>query len=312
MERLLVTGVDWPIGCNLARALTQWCEVTGAWHDVAVELPGISTRAGNTSDSKSLRQLVSDCQPGWIVHCGSLACGSWEGATRAYRWEREPATVATLVELAAEYGARLTIVSSDVVFCGPRLFHDESSAAAHGSARAVATRLMERAAEGSGALVVRTHAYGWSPVEAHACFAERAFESLSRGVSLGSDGRRYATPILATDLADLLWRAYAVRLQGVHHLTGAERSSMFRFVAELAMAAGLPLPAAAAEATDDNAQQSPVEETSLSSKRGRRLLEMPTPLLREGLQRFVEQRAVGWGSDMLNASFAASLQHAAA
>jgi dTDP-4-dehydrorhamnose reductase len=189
--------------------------------------------------------------------------------------------------------ARLTVISSDVVFAGPRMFHEETSVPGNASARAAQVRAMEEALAPTRALVVRTHAYGWSPIEAHAGFAQRAFEALSASNPLTADGRRHATPILATDLADLLLRAYERRLHGLYHLAGAERASPFRFISELATAFGIRFPqnhAHAMPATIDAWD----DETSLTSRRARRALEMTTPMLRDGLSRFAEQHHNGW------------------
>jgi dTDP-4-dehydrorhamnose reductase len=293
VERLLVTGVDFPLGCNLALSLSDRCEVLGLCGQRALQLEGLRTAACAYSDSKLLMQIVREWQPHWILHCGPLAVPSWDRACEEIPIEQQPRLVAALAQTATEVGARLTILSSDVVFCGPRMFHDESSPASQASPRAVATRNMERALEKTSALVLRTHAYGWSPISAHAGFAQQMFETLMRGAAPPTDGRRYATPILATDLAELVWRAYEVRLEGLHHLTGAERAHDHRFVAELAAILGVPAPHAGTESTEAYAGLAE-EETSLNSRRARRLLEMATPLLHEGLARFVEQHHNGW------------------
>ena len=152
---------------------------------------------------------------------------------------------------------------------------------------------MEQALSETRALVVRTHAYGWSPVDSLACYAERAHEALLTGAAIAADGLRHATPILAADLAAPLLRAYELRLQGVYHLSGAERTSAYHFVAELAAAFGLHPPRTACLPRGTNHGTWP-DETSLNSKRARRRLEMATPMLREGLERFAEQQNNGW------------------
>jgi len=40
---------------------------------------------------------------------------------------------------------------------------------------------------------------------------------------------RHSTPILATDFAEILERAYQQKLRGTYHLAGAERINPFRF-----------------------------------------------------------------------------------
>ncbi|HEV3137603.1 MAG TPA: sugar nucleotide-binding protein, partial [Pirellulales bacterium] len=288
MERLLVTGIDYPLGCNLALQLADRCLVLGLYDQRAVESSSFRAARWEPTNPAAVNDLVHEWQPQWIVHCGPLSCSSWDSAAVSSPADQEPRAVTHWAGLASDLAARLTVISSDVVFAGPRMFHEETSPATSPLPRAIQVRDMERALESSGALVVRTHAYGWSPVEGHAGFAERAFESLTSGISWPADGRRHATPILATDLAELLWRAYETRLQGLYHVSGAERTSPWRFVSGLAAALGHRSPSVIAEAS--RVLPTPWhDETSLNSKRARRALEMSTPMLREGLDRFAEQ-----------------------
>jgi dTDP-4-dehydrorhamnose reductase len=290
MERLLVTGIDYPLGANLALALADRLDVLGLYSRQAVECSHIATAPFDNGDSGALAETFRTWRPQWVVHCSVLSASSWDSLDAGPPDERESRLALDLADLAAETGSSLTVVSSDVVFAGPRMFHEESSPANSPSPRAAAVRDMERDMERRGALVVRTHAYGWSPIAEHASFAERAYESLAAGIAPASDGRRHATPILATDLAELLLRAHELRLQGLAHLAGAERTSSSRFVSELAAAFGLDVPSRPAEASPAAWH----DETSLNSRRARRFLERSTPLLGEGLHRFAQQATSGW------------------
>lgn len=307
MERLLVTGIDGPLGSNLALKLAEHCEVLGLYGQHTVESPLLRTAPCEPSDRARLAELVQDWQPGWMIHCGPLSANSWDPLPPAAMAERETQVVGRLAQLAEETGARLTVVSSDVVFAGPRMFHAETSPPASPAPHAAHVRNMEQALASTGALVVRTHAYGWSPHEATAGFAERAYQSLCGSSAMAADGRRHATPILATDLAELLLQAFEMRLQGLYHLAGAERTSAFRFAAEIATACGLP-PAECCVKLPEVALPDWHDETSLDSKRARRILEMATPLLREGLNRFSEQADNGW-RDRLRAAGRATTRH---
>jgi dTDP-4-dehydrorhamnose reductase len=139
--------------------------------------------------------------------------------------------------------------------------------------------------------VARTHAYGCSADDDAPGYAQRMFAALASHTPLVVDGRRHATPILATDLAELLWRAYGAGLRGVFHMAGAERTSLHRFALELATAMDVAFRPRLSDAGPADAGQ---DETSLSSKRARRALALATPMLREGLARFVAQEQNGW------------------
>jgi dTDP-4-dehydrorhamnose reductase len=170
------------------------------------------------------------------------------------------------------------------------MFHDEHSPATGQEPLAMAAREVERLLEGRRALAVRTHAYGWGSSAAEPTFAERVWMALAEGLPCALDRHRYATPILASDLAEILWLAYHRGLTGLYHVAGAERASGFGFALELARLAGLPMPDQAADEPRGSAwPPGGVWETSLDTRRARQALGRPMPMLREGLARFVAQ-----------------------
>lgn len=292
MERLLVTGIDTVAGGNLALALADRCEVLGLYDRIALESPAVQSARWQADEPTSLASHFEHWQPQWLIHCSPLSAASWD-AEAAETADREVAALAQMAALAEHWSCPLTILASDAVFCGPRMFHDERCPGTSNSQRALQQRAAERTLESTSALIVRTHAYGWSFGSEPAGFAELAHASLLSGRTIETDGRRYATPILVTDLAELLWRAHELRLQGLYHLAGAERTSAHRFVAELAASLGL-LTAAPHEAPHTDVSWH--DETSLNSKRARRALSASTPMLREGIDRFVAQAQGGWRS----------------
>lgn len=291
MARLLVLGVDTALGGNLALALSDRCEVLGLYDQVAVQSAAVHTARWSHADPESLTAHFDTWQPQWVLHCGSLAASSWEVSPAECDAHCEQVTSAHLADFADRWGSSLTILSSDAVFAGPRMFHDERWPASRKSPRANHTLAMEQAVAHRDALLVRTHAYGWGSNRERPGFAEWAVDELRTGRFPAADGRRYATPILATDLAELLWRAYETRLRGLYHIAGAERTSMHRFLAELAASLGIE---SSTQAIEEHGDATSHEETSLSSKRARRMLAAATPMLRDGLDRFVAQASNGW------------------
>lgn len=286
MDKLLVTGVEGLVGSNVAALLAERCEVVGVSHR-----PGPAVYraiACDPSDPLELAAIAEDESPHGVIHCGPLAHSSWDAAyLPAPDAEHESHVAASLAAAARRCGARLAVVLSDAVFAGPRLFHPETSTPSAAGQFAAAARAVEAALAPTEALLVRTHAYGWSPRDTEANYAQRMYELLSRGEPCDVDAQRHATPILATDLAVLVYRALRARLQGTIHIAGAERTSPFRFAAELALAGNFA--GRLVRLNDEPPRRPHADETSLNTHRVRRELETPLPLLREGLARFVEQ-----------------------
>ncbi len=146
----------------------------------AAALCGRRITGRQTDLGSALRRCVARWAPQWILHCGPLASSSWDAPSETPWIEEELAVTGALAELARQSCARLTVVSTDAVFAGPRMFHDEQSPATCDLPFARAARAVEEClADRPGVLLVRTHAYGWSPVRTLTSFAERVWQTLS-------------------------------------------------------------------------------------------------------------------------------------
>jgi dTDP-4-dehydrorhamnose reductase len=294
-ERLIVTGVDGIVGANLALALADRFAVVGLHHSLAVSLEGCQTARCASNDSKTLASVVRDTKPHWIIHCGPLAQSSWDVPDQRPDHAAEARTCRLLADLATQAEGRLTVIGTDAVFTGPRMFHCEKAPTTKSHPFAQAALRVERALQKTTALIVRTHAYGWSPAGAAPGFAEQAWQALAEGAFQPLAADRHATPILVADLAALVYRAYLRGLEGICHIAGAERTSQYRFAVELAMACGLKGPVVPTEELPPTAaRQTRLGETSLNTQRARYDLGAAMPLVRDGLARFAEQAKSGF------------------
>lgn len=290
MDTLLVIGAESIVGANAACTLAEAFQVIGLSRAGDVELDGCRTIACDFT-SAELTRWIDETAPTWIVFSGALARSSWDDAELPGEWlAAEPRLAADVADKAHAVGARLTYVSTDAVFAGPQMFHAENSSTLTAGPLAEAALAAEEAVCAAGGLVVRTNAYGWSPTE-EVGFAERFHQSLEIGGPIVADAHRHASPILATDLAELLHAAYRAGSQGLLHVAGAERTNPRRFAHELAGALGIPRkqPLVMADIVWQRAK-----ETSLICRRAQQAIGRPLPMLREGLRRFVAQLDNGY------------------
>lgn len=292
MQTLLVFGVDRVVGANVIATLSDRFQVAGIGRR-PVKIQGCPTRCVPTWDAAQVRSLVQKYAPNWIVYAGALAGSSWDQPAAGL--DAEPEIASALVDAARGIGAKLTYISTDAVFCGPRIFHAEdaprTAVEAGLSPLATVAAAVEDVLRETGSLVVRTHAYGWSPRLDAPEFAESLCQALEDGQEITLDHHRHASPILATDLAELLYQAWQQKLQGTLHLAGAERTSPARFAAELASVLGLAWqPGSIAVAPADRVRS----ETALIAHRARQALGSAMPMLTEGLERFIAQASNGY------------------
>jgi dTDP-4-dehydrorhamnose reductase len=328
--RLIVTGVEGTLGANLALALSERFSVLGLHHRRAISLDGCRTAPWRPEDEADWKATIQRGAPCWIIHCGPLARSSWEVLAEIPDGTREGRLWVALARLAARLDAELTVLATDAVFAGPRMFHAEDSPAASrrplGRAAIEAERYLGQSPQ---VLMVRTHAYGWSPPGEEPGLVERIWTSLVSGGLEPLEVDRHATPILAADLAELLLEAYRRRLTGLYHVAGAERTTPQQFARQLARAFGLPAaspgekedrrllpgptfgrcppdrPSVGARCVAQKAsvpffpsagEAGPLDESSLATGRARQALGRPMPMLREGLDRLVQQARTGYRS----------------
>ena len=310
MDKVLVTGIDDFLGANIALALASRCQVAGVTdHGIAPE--GCRAVECELDDFDAVSRLLAEASPRWLIHCGPLSRPSWDLVdSPAPDADREVARVQQLLEATRRTRTSLAVVTTDALFAGPRMFHSEDARPSAATAAAQAAWAVEQSLAGTPALVVRTHAFGWSPAGGEANYAERYWTALSQGAACEVDAERHATPILASDLAELICRALELELRGVLQIAGAERTSPFRFAAALAGACGfagrqIRLPEGVPM------RRGNVDETSLNTQLVRRQLGAPLPLLRESLARFADQAASGYrdklhGADCLLGALSAA------
>ena len=196
------------------------CNIVGISDRSGFELPGCRTLPIRSSASEAVGESIVAERPAWIVYCGPTACSSWDCSDEQL-FPHEPRQIGIVNEASKQCGSYLTLISTDAVFHGPRLFHRETFPKSHDRPAAIAAIEAEKAITVDGALIVRTHVFGWSHTVTS--FAERLWASLTEERPVAPSGTRYATPILASDLAELLWRAFRKKLSGVYH-AGARTS----------------------------------------------------------------------------------------
>lgn len=297
MDKLLVAGIDSVVGANLAAELAQRYHVIGLSFGESIDIAGCETAVCAGDEPDSARQWVASHRPAWIVFCGPAAQSAWSNPTGSDLHPEAAAAVRPWAIAAAEFGCEFTLVSSDAVFTGPWMFHRESGSSFCDSHPARVLRLIEKEVAGSNpeALIVRTHVFGWSPSSEIPSFVNSLVETLQNEQPLEVDCIGHATPILATDFADILARAFEQRLRGLFHLGGGERINPFRFASLLADEFGLnPTSIMPIESALEVRKEFGAGETSLQTRKLKKVLEIATPLIREGLSRLHDQYRSGY------------------
>jgi dTDP-4-dehydrorhamnose reductase len=295
MEKVLIVGVETVAGANLAAVLAPGFETVGLTTSPSVQIENCRITQLRRLDQGTISQIVQSERPDQIVFCGAAASSSWDDGPLPATLEDQTAIAWAKAAEQSEIG--FTFISSDAVFTGPWMTHSEEDTHFCETPQAALIRQVEADVRQAcpTALVVRTNVFGWGVVSSPSGFAERIVTGLENESPLELDPLRYAAPILASDLAAVLLKAWEAGQTGLLHVAGAERINPCQFAERIAAVADLPAPDFGQRARLSR----PVTgfgrgETMLNCRKAKRLPGVTMPLIDEGIERMLEQRENGF------------------
>lgn len=293
MNKVLVAGIETVVGGNLAVCLARSQAVAGVSLSEPVSFGGCEILPNPGSSLAEIRETIDRVKPQRIVYCGEGTTTGWEGQSQPDQSSTKLAT--HWITAAREANTHLTLISSGAIFTGPWMFHSENSQSFCPSPAADHLRQVEATAAEScpDSLIVRTHAFGWLP-GGKSGWLESLIEQLEQGKTDGLDYFRHGSPILASDLTDIISRAWTAGLSGIYHIAGAERANPVQFARRLAHYFQLPTPIPAAEFLIDRPTGFGCGETSLQTRKIRRALHVSLPMLEDGVLRLFQQHSDGF------------------
>ncbi len=295
MKCVLVVGVDTVAGAHLAKALSHRHRVVGLSSTKGVRIAGCQIQDSNPKTTEAINRELAIHTPDLVVVCGASAQSTWSlGSFETFH----PMALETAVlwsEAIARTKAKLTVISSDAVFHGPWMFHEENCTGVCQSREAVAIRQMETQVQAHcpSALIVRTNVFGWSSCP-NGGWLETLIEQIASESRLRLPAINYATPIEASLLAEILIKAWDRGLEGVYHIGGSERVNFAHFTHRLAQEFQLRRPRFQSQPSEELHLAFGQGETSLNSGKIRRAIATPLPMLGECLKQLREQSETSW------------------
>ncbi len=296
METVLVVGLDTVAGANIATCLSNRYRVIGLTSSAPVSIQGCETHTYLEDDVETAEHWLSMVRPQWVVYCGVAANSAWSVDPAKFTTKDPVLAVRNWVNASELHSARFTHISSDAVFTGPWMFHEEDCQGLCESQQADLIRAIEREVSlCDNTLIIRTNVFGWTPTAYGKGNIEELVQSLEEGTFSKNDCYRHGTPLLATDLAAIIEHAYQERLTGIFHVAGGERISPVDFMHRLAKTFGLVEPTLPrAKVLNERSSGFANGETSLHTHKIRRQLSISMPMLDDGLQRLYDQMHNGF------------------
>ncbi|WP_296453224.1 sugar nucleotide-binding protein [Rubinisphaera sp.] len=235
MNTLIIFGVDTVAGSNLAQSFSSSHQVIGICERNAPEISNCEILSGGAV-TKQIGKLLDDLKPERFIDASSAGDSAWNPQATIGS-EEQCQTSAELANACAERKIPFTLISSDAVLTGPWMFHEETSE--EHSTSIIGQRLLKLEqlvqSVSSESLIVRTHLFGWNHSSESMGWIEEMLEGMLRGkVNAQWSQPGYATPIIVSEFATILSRAFEENLTGLYHIAGAERVNRIQFARRLA------------------------------------------------------------------------------
>jgi dTDP-4-dehydrorhamnose reductase len=272
--RMLITGATGALGGYLMREAAQSGLVATGWSGTrGGKLFGLPIQAVDLADRDALVRAFRQVRPAVVLHAGALAnvAACYRGPERARQINVEAS--ALLAELATEGGARLVLVSTDLVFDGQRGGYAESDPPAPLSVYGQTKVEAERATLARPRTAVARLSLLFGPtLTGRGSFFDQQVQALRAGKPVLCFADEWRTPLDLATAARALIALAGSDFEGLLHIGGLERLSRLEMGQRLAAQLGADPSLVLAGMRDQMPTAEPRPcDTSLDSRRWRSL-----------------------------------------
>jgi dTDP-4-dehydrorhamnose reductase len=290
--RILVTGANGQLGAYLLRELLRHDHDIVAWSGSGDGgLFGVNLQAVDLAERDAVVAAFRGARPTHVIHAAarSTVVDCYTQPRRAEQVNVEGSRL--LAELAAESGARLVFVSTDMVFDGARGNYHESDPVAPLSVYGRSKVRAEEAVSAYPRTAIARVALLFGPsLVGRTTFFTDMVHSLRGGRVCRLFADEWRTPLNLATAAQGLVALAGAEFVGTVHLGGRERMSRLEMGQRLAACLGadrtLIVPAQRADAA---LLEPRPRDTSLDSSLWRRLFpDLPWPMFEEAVRQFAD------------------------
>ena len=284
--RLLITGVSGMLGHRLALLAAGQHEILGCYRSLRVKIAGVQTIDLGLEDAAQLTRVVQSWKPEVIIHTAAVTDVDRCERERDYARRINAEATSILAELAEDHGAKFIYISTDYVFDGQKGIYVESDVPNPISYYGESKLLGERAVtqECSKGLILRTSIFG-RQVPPRVGLMESLLGALHSGRMLSRFADQYYSPIYTGDLSRIILNLLGSEANGLFHAGGARvsRLEFAEHVAEVFSFDRARFQPSCFTHIDGLAKRP--KDSSLSSQKLEKLLNIRAPAAREGLMR---------------------------
>lgn len=227
--RIYITGIAGLLGNNIVKKLVNRCEITGI--DILdVKIPNILYENFSLYETERLREHIRNVNPDAVIHtAAAVDVDECEGNPEwAYRLNEQ--ATKDIADICNELGIKLVYISSDAVFDGEseKLYKETDKVNPLNVYAKTKLAGENWVLKYNRNLVFRTNIYGQN-IQNKKSFGEWIVTSLEEGKTLNMFEDIDFSPILVSDLAEIIYKALEADLCGLYHVCATGCISKYEF-----------------------------------------------------------------------------------
>lgn len=231
--KLYITGIAGLLGNNIVKKLVNRCDITGV--DILdLTIPNITYEKFSLYERERLKEHIVQVAPDVVIHTAAAVnvdeCE--ENPEWAYRLNEE--VTKDIADICDELGIKLVYISSDAVFDGEneKLYTETDEVNPLNVYAKTKLGGEKYVLENEKNLVFRTNIYGQN-IQDKKSFGEWIVSSLEEGKTLNMFEDIDFSPILVSDLAEIIYKALEADLRGLYHVCATGCISKYEFGVKL-------------------------------------------------------------------------------
>ena len=300
MKELFITGISGLLGLNIALQVRERYQVSGCYSSHPVAIDGVrAIKLDLTSDEtaeRELRQVRADV----LVHTTGLTSVETCETDPALAYRLNVEAALRVAKFAKMSGAKLVHISTDHLFDGtaPRKREGDTPCPlnVYASTKLEAEQAVLRAYP--DALIIRTNFFGWG-TSVRTSFSDWIINALEGGGDLTMFSDVFFSPVLISDLVELMLALVERGGAGIFHVAGRDRLTKYDFAIKLAEVFDYPkdkIGAISVEGFPFNAPRP--KDMSLACEKAEEYLGARMPPVEEGLKRLRELASQGYPAEL--------------
>ncbi len=227
--KLYITGIAGLLGNNIVKKLVNRCEITGV--DILdLNIPNISYEKFSLYETELLRKHLTAVKPDALIH--TAAAVNVDECEENIEWARKLNEEVTgdIAKICRDLGIKLVYISSDAVFDGKddKLYTETDPVNPLNVYARTKLGGEKQVLTCDRNLVFRTNIYGQN-IQDKKSFGEWIVSSLEEGKTLNMFEDIDFSPILVSDLAEIIYKALEVDLCGLYHVCATGCISKYEF-----------------------------------------------------------------------------------